>query len=202
MSKKSKITLIVLSIVLIALIIIVKSKDFLMIDTKFYNFISSFITNNMTTIFKTITALGSAKFLIGLSIILILIIKNSKISLYILLNLLLSSTLNSILKKIVIRPRPLEINLIKEKGYSFPSGHTMTSVAFYGFLIYLIYKYIKNKYLKYSLISLLTIVSLLIGLSRIYLGVHYLSDVIGGIIFGLIYLIIFISIVNKDLSKL
>ena len=86
------------------------------------------------------------------------------------------------------------MRLIEEQGYSFPSGHSMVSTAFYGLLIYLIYKNVKNKYIKYTLCTILSILILIIGLSRIYLGVHYVSDVIGGVCFSIAYLIIFINV--------
>ena len=82
-------------------------------------------------------------------------------------------------------------------NYSFPSGHSSVSMAFYGFLIYLICTEFKNKKYKYLLISVLSIVILFIGLSRIYLGVHYLSDVLAGFLFSIIYLIIFVYFYNK-----
>ena len=95
------------------------------------------------------------------------------------------------------RERPTEFRLIDEKGYSFPSGHSMVSMAYYGFLIYLIYKYVKNKKLKYILISGLILLIILIGTSRIYLGVHYTSDVIAGFLVSISYLILYTSIIKK-----
>ena len=97
------------------------------------------------------------------------------------------------LKHIVQRPRPTEHRIIDESGYSFPSGHSMVSAAFYWFLIYLIYKNIKNKYLKCSLITVLSLLIIMIGTSRIYLGVHYTSDVLAGFLVAISYLIIFIT---------
>ena len=76
----------------------------------------------------------------------------------------------------------------------------MVSAAFYGFLIYLIYKNIKNKYLKWGLITLLSCIVLLIGTSRIYLGVHYTSDVIAGFLISISYLIIFTHF-SKEFMK-
>ena len=73
----------------------------------------------------------------------------------------------------------------------------MISMAFYGYLIYLIYKYVENKYVKWILISLLSVLICLIGVSRIYLGVHYTSDVLGGFLISISYLVIYISAVNK-----
>ena len=73
----------------------------------------------------------------------------------------------------------------------------MASMAFYGFLIYLIYKNIKNKYLKWSLIIFLGTLIVAIGASRIYLGVHYTSDVLAGFLISIAYLILYTSIVSK-----
>ena len=77
----------------------------------------------------------------------------------------------------------------------------MVSMAFYGYLIYLIYRYIKNKYIKWSLIVLLSILICLIGISRIYLGVHYTSDVLGGFLLSISYLVVYISLIKKILSE-
>ena len=149
------------------------------------------MTDNITPIAKGITQLGGAIFLIGLAIILAIVIKNKKIGVLIWLNLGISTLLNQILKYVVQRPRPTEFRIIDESGYSFPSGHSMVSAAFYGFLIYLIYKNIRNRYLKWGLITALSLLIVLIGTSRIYLGVHYTSDVLAGFLISISYLIIF-----------
>ena len=126
-------------------------------------------------------------------------IKNKKIGLAILLNLTIITILNQLLKRILQRPRPTEYRIIEETGYSFPSGHSMVSMAFYGYLIYLIYKYVKNKYIKWISIALLSILIGTIGISRTYLGVHYTSDVLGGFLISVSYLIIYVSAINKFL---
>lgn len=115
----------------------------------------------------------------------------------ILLNVIIATLLNIFLKNIIQRPRPNDFRLISETGYSFPSGHSMISMAFYGFLIYLSIKYLKNKKMKIVLITFLSILIILIGISRIYLGVHYTSDVIAGFMISVCYLIIFTSLVKK-----
>ena len=135
--------------------------------------------------------MGGAICIIVFATILSIVIKNKKTGILIWANLGISTLLNQILKYIVQRPRPTEFRIIDESGYSFPSGHSMVSAAFYGFLIYLIYKNVKNKYLKWTLITMLSILIISIGTSRIYLGVHYTSDVLAGFLISISYLIIF-----------
>ena len=192
------IALFICVVLVIGIVNDVLSKEIYELDVVGYEFISRhFISEKLTPIVKYITQLGGVIGLITLAIILTFTIKNKKTSLLIWTNLGISALLNQILKRIIQRPRPTKFRIIEESGYSFPSGHSMVSAAFYGFLIYLIYKNIKNKYLKWGLISLLTILIILIGTSRIYLGVHYTSDVLAGFLIAVSYLIIFITMINK-----
>mgnify|MGYP004455906777 CR=1 FL=1 len=163
-----------------------------------YEIISKFLISDFVTpIAKFITNFGGAIFLIVLTIVLFTVIKNKKIGASIFSNLVIVTILNQLLKGILQRPRPTEYRIIEETGYSFPSGHSMISMAFYGYLIYLIYKYVKNKYIKWTSIVVLSLLICAIGISRIYLGVHYTSDVLGGFLISISYLVIFISAVNK-----
>lgn len=163
-----------------------------------YKFISTYLISDFATpAAKFITNFGGAIYLIDIAIILFVVIKNKKIGIAIISNLGIVTILNQLLKRILQRPRPEEFRIINESGYSFPSGHSMISMAFYGFLIYLIYKKVKNKYLKWTLITILGTLIISIGISRIYLGVHYTSDVLAGFLIAISYLIIYISIVNK-----
>lgn len=167
-----------------------------------YNIISKFLISDFVTpIAKFITNFGGAIFLIVLTVFLFLVIKNRKIGVSIFSNLVIITVLNQLLKRILQRPRPTEFRIIEETGYSFPSGHSMISMAFYGYLIYLIYKYVKNKYVKWISIVLLGILICSIGISRIYLGVHYTSDVLGGFLISVSYLVVYISAINKFLIE-
>lgn len=154
----------------------------------------------LTKIFLIITNLGSPYVLIVLTLLSFLL-KNKKLSFIITGNLGLITIINQALKFIVKRPRPSDLFLIVETGYSFPSGHSMVSLSFYGLLIYFIYKYFKNKKLKIFLITFLSLIIILIGISRVYLGVHFVSDVISGFLLSLSYLIIFIKVINKFILK-
>ncbi len=174
------------------------SKEILQADIVGYELISSFLISDFATpIAKLITNFGGALVLIGTTIILVISIKNRRIGLSIIANLGIVTGLNIVLKQIVQRPRPTEYRIVNETGYSFPSGHSMVSMAFYGFLIYLIYKYVKNQYLKIGLITFLSILIISIGISRIYLGVHYTSDVMAGFCISVSYLVLYISSVSN-----
>ena len=192
---------IILFIAIICFLIIARkvwNNNIIQIDTIGYDIISKALKFNFVTpIAKIITRFGSALFLIIISICVTLFLENKKIGLTIWINLIVSAIINFSIKNIMQRPRPINYRLIDETGYSFPSGHSMVSMAFYGFLIYLIYKYVKNKKLKIVGISLLSLLIALIGTSRIYLGVHYTSDVIGGFLLSISYLIIYTRIVKR-----
>ena len=165
-----------------------------------YDIVSKLFKFNVSTpIAKFMTNFGGAIFVISLTTILFFVIKDKKIGISIITNLGIVTILNQIIKFIMQRPRPTEFRIIEETGYSFPSGHSMISMAFYGYLIYLIYKYVKNKYIKWISIVLLSILICAVGISRIYLGVHYTSDVLGGFLISISYLIIYISAINKFL---
>ncbi len=162
-------------------------------------FVENLRSNSMTTMMKIITEFGNI--FIMLFIILLLFLKNKKESFYASINMCLIFIINLIVKLIVQRPRPSGYNLINESNFSFPSGHSMVSTAFYGFLIYLVYRNIKEKKLKYSLIILLFLLIIFICISRIYLGVHYFSDTLAGFFLSLSYLMIFVSVITKYSKK-
>lgn len=167
-----------------------------------YKIISKFLISDFgTPIAKFITNFGGSIVLIIVTVLLFIFIKNKKMGISIFTNLFIITGLNLVLKNILQRPRPTDYRIINETGYSFPSGHSMISMAFYGYLIYLIYKYVKNKYIKISLIAFLSILIVLIGISRIYLGVHYTSDVLAGFLISISYLVIYISAINKFLIE-
>ena len=186
------IILLICIIILYAIIEDLFNKETIFIDLFIYKLIVLSMRNDvLTIIFKAMTNLGGAYCLIIIAILCAIFIKNKKIAFAIPINLILSTMLNLVLKNIVERPRPIGYRLIDETGYSFPSGHSMISAAFYGLIIYFIWKNVKNIKLKYITCILLSLLILLIGISRIYLGVHYASDVIGGFTISIAYLIIF-----------
>lgn len=201
---KIKLKNIVLSILVIFLLIVIyllKTDKMLWFDDSIYNFINQFANEGLTSFFKFITNFASFTYITIFIVIIFIFIKDKWIGILVAVNSVNSAIINKVLKSIFVRPRPDVLRMIKQGGYSFPSGHAMASMTFYGILIYLIYKSNINKRLKYGFIIILSILIFLIGLSRIYLGVHYASDILAGYLVSLIYLIIFITMVNKIKSK-
>ncbi len=156
----------------------------------------------LTTVMIGITSFGGIIGLILITILLFLVIPNKKYPTFLFLDLSIIAVLNKVFKSVICRARPVGIALVSAGGYSFPSGHSSAAIAFYGLLVYFIYKNIKSRKLKWFMIVALCLLVLSIGISRIYLGVHCASDVLGGLIFGLIHLIIFIKILNSSKFEL
>lgn len=155
----------------------------------------------LTNIFKFISFICSPKFMILVNVCLfIFIILKKKYKLF-LINVasIASVVVNNIIKIIIKRERPNFLVLSNETSYSFPSGHSMISILFFGSIIYLVNKY--NIKYKKTITILLSIFIILVGLSRLYLGVHFLTDVIGGYLCGFIALIIIIMIFERVEKK-
>jgi undecaprenyl-diphosphatase len=138
----------------------------------------------LTNVMKFFTFIGSAPFVIFLSLFLLLFLYKV---LHHRLELILfaaaitgSAILNGILKQFFQRVRPDFHRLIDIEGYSFPSGHAMNAFTVYGILSFLLWRHIPSRFGRGVLISVSIIMILAIGISRIYLGVHYPSDIIGG----------------------
>lgn len=200
MKKKDKYLLIIFLVISLIWTFLVYFNVFDNIDIKIYDFIISFKSDFNTYFFKIITFLCSIKFIALMCIIslLLTLIKKDKSYLLIMLVSIISSVVNLIIKNIIRRDRPDKINwLITESNFSFPSGHSMMATVFYGFLAYLLYKSKINKNVKVIVLIMTFILILLIGISRIYLGVHYTSDVIGGFLWGSTLLILIIGLTKK-----
>lgn len=168
------------------------------IDEGVQSFILKIRNNHLTNIFTIFTNLGGAYALLAITTLLILIKKNKKTSIFIAINLVCVFLSSQLLKFIFRRSRPAEIFLVNASGYSYPSGHMMVSTAFYVYILYLILITIKNKVLKIIFaIGAITLI-LLIGFSRIYLGVHYTTDVLAGLFLAIAYLMLFIKFTSKE----
>lgn len=151
-------------------------------------------------IMRAISFIGSAYFLIPLMLVLaVYTVYKRK---YYILKLLTISTLGSyitnfILKSIFSRTRPLDYFLVEQGGLSYPSGHSMVTMTFYMTLAYLFSKNIVDENKKKWIYIFASTMILLMGISRLYLGVHWPTDVIGGYLIGYIYFLISINLVKE-----
>lgn len=169
------------------------------IDEKFFNSVIKLKSNPLTKILYIITNIGST---VGVSAVLIFLAvifwrkKSFSDFKYVMVNVGLGVTLMKVLKHIIKRVRPTW-KWIVQGGFSYPSGHTISAVVLYGTLILLVSKKVKGKY-KTPIIIFLSLMIFLISVSRIYFGVHYLTDVVASLILGSIILIISNSFMNKE----
>ncbi|MDN3493916.1 phosphatase PAP2 family protein [Winogradskyella bathintestinalis] len=169
-------------------------------DTNTSTYIHSFRNATLTDYFIFITNVGDVYGYLVVFILcnlsFILIFKNWQYVIQLSIVLVLALSSNVILKKIINRSRPELEHLVTVETLSYPSGHAMTAMAFYGFLIYLFYRFKINPISKTIIIILLSFLILSIGISRIYLGVHFPSDILGGFIAGFIWVILCALIFN------
>ena len=166
-------------------------------DNKIYNIVTAHKSDTITLFFKFLSFLCSTYFIISLTVLIMLLIKSKKQGFFIALNVLLCFLLNQGMKLLFARERPPLIKLENADGYSFPSGQSMISLAFYGFIAYILLHSKISKRKKALYCIPLLILPILIGISRIYLGVHYASDVFAGFTLSASYLILYIVLYNK-----
>ncbi len=142
----------------------------------------------LTTIFRGITRLIDLPIVISWAILLTAIFylkKWKSESLLVAGNLSLAGILIVSLKHLYQRPRPEILHLVEEKGFSFPSGHSLAVTLLIGSLIIIVGQRVKSTRLKLPLQSLLGIYLVSVLVSRVYLGVHYPSDVLASLCLGL-----------------
>ena len=159
------------------------------ISTQVTSWRSPWLTEYFTVVTHVGDALGYVVVFVLCTLIFYLVFKDLKYVIQISTVLILALSSNLILKQIINRARPTAEHLVEVKTLSYPSGHAMMSMAFYGFLIYLVHYFKLSKTATWLLTILLTILILSIGMSRIYLGVHFPTDIAGGFIAGFIWVI-------------
>lgn len=176
-----------------------------LVDNAVHVFVVSIRTHGLTAFFTNITKLGDIRIILVLLVFLTIILSIRKRS-YIIplwITVIVAEAVTFFGKILIHRPRPLG-GLLTETDFSFPSGHATIAVAVYGFIIFILLKqpFSPHKKIAISLLSVMLI--LLIGFSRLYLGVHYFSDVIAGFAVGAFGLFVGIRLFNyfmKNSSK-
>jgi undecaprenyl-diphosphatase len=188
---------IVLFVYMVRRVFVLQNNQF---DEKIFQALDPYVNETNNKIMLAITFLGKHEFLIPANIALIfwfLLVRRHKwYSIRVPAVALSSLGLMFLLKNVFNRERPGVPLLEQARGLSFPSGHALMSVTFYGLLIYAVYHLWKNNIAKWSMISFLVFLILLIGFSRIYLRVHYTSDVAAGFAVGFLWLVLSLWILS------
>ena len=185
-------------VVLIRRIFIIRTTEF---DENAFAAFGTLVTDTNNQIAVIITFFGSYLFMVTAWLTLLgylLFVRKSKRRFINTLIIALSNFgLMVGLKFFFNRPRPLIPLLFEAPGLSFPSGHAFMGTIFYGVLISRVYRDVKVVWKKWLLIFILLCFIILVGLSRVYLRVHYLSDVLAGFSFGTLSLIIFLFLIKR-----
>ena len=169
-------------------------------DDRITEYIISFRTPALNNFFQFVTDLGDVYAYLVVTTLAVLFfffkLRNKKFIFQLVGVLLLSALSNIALKQAINRARPAIEHMVVVKTLSYPSGHAMSAMAFYGFLVYLLFRIKMSRWLRALLAFIFIFLILSIGLSRIYLGVHFPSDVAGGFIAGLIWVAFCIVLFN------
>jgi membrane-associated phospholipid phosphatase len=171
------------------------------IDMAIFDRLQPLVSPQKSKIMLFITFLGKHQFLIPANLLLIFYFlfaaHQNWFSIRIITISLSSLVLMLLLKYLFQRKRPLSPLLKAAKGLSFPSGHAIMAVTFYGLLLYILLHTIDIDWVRYLVTVLLVLLIVLIGYSRVYLRVHYASDVLAGFVIGLLWLWISLSVLNS-----
>lgn len=162
-------------------------------DLRIIHGMQSFINPSLTWIMKTFTFMGSGKAVISLLFLMVLLMmwrRKTWEAAFLVMTVAGGALLNKILKWIFQRQRPTLHRLIEETGFSFPSGHAMNAMIFYGILGYLLLMFLRSTRRKWLNTMAVSFLIIFIGISRVYLGVHYPSDVLAGFAAGASWLTI------------
>ncbi|WP_335868999.1 phosphatase PAP2 family protein [Bacillus sp. 2205SS5-2] len=188
-------TLVLLSIIFSLLVVQGRLDTF---DQHVQDWFLSWMTPELQTLMKGITFLGDTKMLAVISMIMLLwlLIKKHFYRLFIFLTMMSGGVIFTFLMKIFIeRDRPADVSFIDFWGfgshlvsYSFPSGHAVKGLLYFGFLILMIQLDTQNRRVKQVLFSLCVAVIILIGVGQLMLNKHFASDVIGGYFVGLTWM--------------
>lgn len=167
-------------------------------DVQMANLLFFLRNSELTNFFLFVTALGNWQIIIFFTLLVCIVLWRIKKRLYIMPFLLSvgGSEISMFLWKLIFhRPRP-ELAAFLEKTFSFPSGHSTIAVSFYGFITYALWRNAKTKL--YKVITLVTSITIIlaIGFSRLYLGVHFLSDVIAGYLLGIFWVVVGIGVLE------
>lgn len=174
----------------------VASGEIMRLDTLAYQvFVETLRSDALTPFMEAFTSLASVVVLAVMAAVIAALAPGKAPGWCVAVNLVCVVVLNTVLKVLVQRPRPAGFRLISESGYSFPSGHSMVAMAFFGLLIWMVWRYHRRDVMRVVWCVCFGLVIAMVGISRIYLGVHYASDVLAGFCVSLIWLIFYTRVI-------
>ncbi|MDB5085782.1 MAG: pgpB [Bacilli bacterium] len=164
--------------------ILVGEHNMVRFDQAIASYVQSFESPPLTLVMQVFTTIGSTPVVIILSILSLFVlykVLHYRMELILFIAVVVgSAVLNQVLKALFRRARPTVHRLAEASGYSFPSGHSMEAFALYGVLAFLLWRHLRTRLARTVLLVVSVVLIAAIGLSRIYLGVHYPSDVLAG----------------------
>lgn len=170
------------------------------IDYSVIEFFGNISDKRLTSMMTFLTNFGDWYIPISVIVCIFVFIKNKWYGYLLSGSYLLSGLVVLITKNIVARPRPLEALITIPSSFSFPSGHTLTSIVFYMTLLYLMTEN-KEPVVKFIFSLLFSFLIVIVAFSRVCLGVHYFSDVIGGLLLGIPCLLCALNIIDKNFKE-
>lgn len=182
-------------IVFLAVMQHVRSDDILRLDTMAYGFFVLRLRRPwLTGIMEGFSSLSSPIVIAVMFLMVAAFAPGRRPGMCAALNLVCVVGINQVLKYIVQRPRPDGFRLVSEVGYSFPSGHSMVSMAFYGLCAWMVWTYERDRIMRWVCCLSFAAIVVVVGISRVYLGVHYFSDVVAGFCVSLAWLAIYTKV--------
>lgn len=170
--------------------------DLIRLDAAAYWLIVEHLRSDwLTPVMASVSALATPVCLVVLLLVIAAFAPGRRPGLCCALNLVLVVAINQALKFAVQRPRPEGFRLAVETGFSFPSGHSMVAMAFFGLLAWMVWRYERDRVMRWLCCLGFALIIVSVGLSRIYLGVHYASDVVAGFCVSLAWLALYTRIV-------
>lgn len=208
---RSRLTRLSLELAVVLLIFLVSLSGFIFLwylvfgeqdlsfDKRVFEALTPFINPENTEKMVALTFLADQYFLVPANLLLaiwFLVRRRRWYSLKVPVVALGSVTLMYGLKLLFSRPRPANPVYEAAAGFSFPSGHAMSALTFYGLIIYLVWRFVKNNLLRWMLTLGLSLLVIGIAFSRVYLRVHFASDVLAGMAAGVIWLVVSLSVMH------
>lgn len=192
----------ILVVALVVIMVLIKNGGIVGFDDGVYNLVTRNTNSFLDNTYKVFTFLASTLFVVSACVALLVFMKNKKIAGTIFGSVAISTIVNIVIKSIFRRPRPEVRRLVEEKSFSFPSGHTMAAVTLYGILIFFVMRSKLNKNVKIAISILLGLLPICVAVSRIYLGAHFASDVMGAAITSTALLLVETYFIRKYYDKI